>query len=246
MRGRRGGGGERARKGNMMKWGNKENPRTQEACKWKRSQKRQMGHEWMQIRCKEAWRRRMQHNQVMERQSHIRMSNDKFIPGLHLLHLTSLHSPRRQTALHQHEMRLLHFPWSLKTDLLLKRKVCRWNKTIAQIIVFYVTQTLIIFQRHYYIRLLVSVQCLTRWCYYEFFTLQNLCPSLLQAKWYNTASPVEKLWRHNSHSLSHCEKCLYIKQSVSSIQSLFSSHSNIMRDRKHCIALHFSALKFSH
>lgn len=106
---------------NMMKWGNKEEKSkdTRRPRTWERSQKRQMGHEWMQMRCKEAWHQRRQCNPEMERRRHQRMSNVKFIPVRHRLHLTSLHSPRVQTALHQRETRFLPFLMSLKTDILL-------------------------------------------------------------------------------------------------------------------------------
>lgn len=99
----------RARKGKMTKLGNKEeNPRIHDANEPKRGVKRD---KWDTNGCRwDAEKHDIREGDAMGRQRHQRMNNAKFIPILHLVHLTSTHSARVQTALHQHEMRFLHFP----------------------------------------------------------------------------------------------------------------------------------------
>lgn len=75
-----------------------------------------MAHEWMQMRCKDAWLQRRQRNGETKGSKGWIMLN-LFLSSIH--YLVSFHSLKVQTPLHQLRMRFLHIPSSPKTGILL-------------------------------------------------------------------------------------------------------------------------------
>lgn len=130
----------------MMKLGNKEeNARFHDANEPERGVKR---NKWETNGCRwDAEKHDIREGDAMGRQRHQRMNNAKFIPILHLVHLTSTHSARVQTALHQHEIRYLHFPpGHLKQiycySFVNRKKVFRSNKAKAWVSLLYLKLSL--------------------------------------------------------------------------------------------------------